>query len=578
MPYRTKKEVIPHALPDPPVITRKYGWVKKERDIQHHIFSVSKTQPAITKVDLRPFCPPIYDQGQLGACFPAQTHILTENGWILFSNLSGTERLATVNPETSKLIYEMPTRLIAFDYEGDLIIGKNKTSLDFAVTPDHKMLVRTSDTPYKFVGAKDLGWKSDLLTNIVWNGDTPSDNYVLPGNRTVAMKPWLRFLGLFHARGILYNEIELRIRNKERPFVRELLKELNLDYLEEIGKYVIDDPIFNVLNMKKIPPMVFKQSADNIKEFLLGYSLSPNSFITDPLASDIQLLVFLAGETSYIKNNRLHRIKSTTINKQTDIKRAPYSGMVYCAEVPTYHTLITKHNGKILISSNCTANAIAAAYEFDEIKQKETSDFRPSRLFIYWGERSKEGTLTEDAGADISDGINFINTVGVCPESVPENNTVGITGTVCWPYDIAKFTQRPPDQCFTFASKHKTLQARAVQQNLGQLKQALIDGYPITLGVNLYASFESADVTRTGLVPMPSLLDRARGSLGGHATLICGFDDNMMVCGEKGAFIVRNSWGTGWGIAGYCFFPYKYVLDSNLSSDLWCITIVSDTY
>jgi C1A family cysteine protease len=646
MPYRKhveKKETIPQSLPDPPIINRKYGWIKKERNVSHHIFSVSKTQSAITKVDLRPFCPPVYDQLTLGSCFNAQTEVLTEHGWCLFSELSGTERLATVNPETTELIYEMPTRLISFDYDGDLIIGKNSTSLDFAVTPDHKMLVRkwnqskrTLNDHYEFVPAKDLGWYCGLMNRIVWNGEGASDKYILPGvpthkrkiqrvDKEVPMNIWLRFLGIYLAEGCFcldpgHYKIQLAaVKEREKQFIQEVLSGLDLNYLELFDRFIFDNrQIYEELirlglkqvhaPYKFVPPFVFKQTASNIKEFLLGHFMGDGceqrnkSHYTssERLATDLQLLIFLSGNESYIgireprtstmKDGRVvkgkfpeHRVsvcenKNLSIDRKNNITRTPYSGKVYCAEVPTYHTLITRHNRRILVSGNCTSNAIAAAYEFDEIKQKESVDFRPSRLFIYWGERSKEGTITEDAGADISDGINFINTVGVCPESIPENNTVGITKDVCWEYDISKFAQKPPDACITFASKHKSVNARAVQQSLGQLKQALIDGYPVTVGVMLYPSFESADVTRTGLVPMPSALDRAKGMIGGHGILIVGFDDNMMVYGEKGAFLLRNSWSDRWGLGGYFYLSYKYILDPNLSSDFWTITKISDRY
>src|SRR6266480_4518671 len=47
---------------------------------------------------------------------------------------------------------------------------------------------------------------------------------------------------------------------------------------------------------------------------------------------------------------------------------------------------------------SCTANAIAAAFEF-EMKKQELADFMPSRLFIYYYERALEGSISEDAGA-----------------------------------------------------------------------------------------------------------------------------------------------------------------------------------
>ena len=48
---------------------------------------------------------------------------------------------------------------------------------------------------------------------------------------------------------------------------------------------------------------------------------------------------------------------------------------------------------------SCTANAIAGALEFDQMKQKRANDFTPSRLFIYYNERAIEGTVESDSGA-----------------------------------------------------------------------------------------------------------------------------------------------------------------------------------
>jgi C1A family cysteine protease len=55
---------------------------------------------------------------------------------------------------------------------------------------------------------------------------------------------------------------------------------------------------------------------------------------------------------------------------------------------------------------------------------------------------------------------------------------------------------------------------------------------------------------------------------GGHAVLAVGYDD------VNQWFIVRNSWGTGWGMKGYFTLPYSYLLDQNLSDDFWTIRVV----
>src|SRR5205807_9410667 len=66
---------------------------------------------------------------------------------------------------------------------------------------------------------------------------------------------------------------------------------------------------------------------------------------------------------------------------------------------------------------SCTANAIAGAIEFDQMKQGVT-EFTPSRLFIYYNERAMENTILIDNGAQIRDGIKSVATLGACPESM----------------------------------------------------------------------------------------------------------------------------------------------------------------
>lgn len=56
--------------------------------------------------------------------------------------------------------------------------------------------------------------------------------------------------------------------------------------------------------------------------------------------------------------------------------------------------------------------------------------------------------------------------------------------------------------------------------------------------------------------------------LGGHAVLCVGYDDS------KSHWIMRNSWGAEWGDKGYFYLPYPYLLNQDLTSDLWNITKV----
>ena len=202
---------------------------------------------------------------------------------------------------------------------------------------------------------------------------------------------------------------------------------------------------------------------------------------------------------------------------------------------------------------SCTANAIGALYEF--VQRKETEAFfMPSRLFIYFNEREMEGTIPVDAGAKIRDGIKSVSKIGVCPETD-------------WPYDIKKFSKKPSTDCYTEASEHKVIAYKRIEQTLNQLKTCLAEGYPFVFGFTVFESFETPEVAKSGIVPMPSKTEK---SLGGHAVTCVGYDD------DKQAFLIRNSWGKNWGIDGHCWMPYELVT-SNLSSDFWTIRQTTDS-
>jgi C1A family cysteine protease len=200
---------------------------------------------------------------------------------------------------------------------------------------------------------------------------------------------------------------------------------------------------------------------------------------------------------------------------------------------------------------SCTAQAIGAALEFDQIKQQIATPFVPSRLFIYYNERVIEGTVNEDAGAMIRDGMKSVAAQGAPHETL-------------WPYVLQKFRTKPKAPVYKDGLLHRALLYRRLMPTLDQLRGCLASGFPFVFGFSVYESFESDAVALSGTVPMPTA-DEAL--LGGHAVLAVGYDD------ASSRVIVRNSWGTDWGMAGYFTMPYAYLLDANLADDFWTVTL-----
>jgi hypothetical protein len=158
------------------------------------------------------------------------------------------------------------------------------------------------------------------------------------------------------------------------------------------------------------------------------------------------------------------------------------------------------------------------------------------------------GTTSRDSGAYLTDGIKSLKNEGLCSEKT-------------WAYSISKFNVKPPPNAYSEALAHKVIQVQNISQDLNSMKNWLASGEPFAVGIAVYEEFESDAVASTGIVPMPTNKSRY---LGGHAVVCCGYTTNNY-------WIMRNSWGTRWGINGYFYLPFEYLLDHSLTSDLWVI-------
>jgi C1A family cysteine protease len=196
---------------------------------------------------------------------------------------------------------------------------------------------------------------------------------------------------------------------------------------------------------------------------------------------------------------------------------------------------------------SCTANALVGALEFLELK-----DGGPfidlSRLFVYYNERAIEGTVDQDSGAFLRDGIKSLARQGVCPEKE-------------WPYRTSAFRKKPTPACYADAKKYEITSYHRINTT-DEMRTCLAGGFPFVFGFTVYSSFESAAVARSGVLNIPT---RNETVVGGHAVMAVGYDDTQQ------RFIVRNSWGADWGQRGYFTMPYDYLQSRNLSDDFWTI-------
>jgi C1A family cysteine protease len=192
---------------------------------------------------------------------------------------------------------------------------------------------------------------------------------------------------------------------------------------------------------------------------------------------------------------------------------------------------------------SCTANAICASLQCI----LPSASFSPSRMFLYANELLQDGDLSmADQGSTLETGCNVLSQLGICSEAL-------------WPYQPSvDFGKKPPPEAYTEALSHKF--SRFLHLQPGQYKAALAAGHPIVIGIMIYPSFEAASAT--GMIPMPPPTESC---LGGHAVLVCGYDDSLQ------RYLLRNSWGAQWGQQGYFWLPYAYLDNAQLARDAICI-------
>lgn len=575
----------------------RMGWLADIPDHRDQLYAVGKPIDLPASVDLRPGCPPIYDQGDLG-CHDEQTEVLTDSGWLPWTEWKN-EPLGTINPLTGQMEFQSAFARQVFDYDGPLVVSDNKR-LDFALTPTHRMWVRKWDqrarslaSEYSFIEAVRLGWYVGLQAAPTgWLG-THIDTLSI-GRRPWLGNDFLQLLALIISDGWAggtednWNTVSFCCFDERQSDVRQFAARLGLGEVPsrpgvwkwtdpELAMWIRENVGIGASN-KRVPAVIKTVSQAQIALFLESYAdqrIGDNrQFYTSSvgLASDLQELLLRMGRRSglYSRSPRQSELKdgriitgrhdehivtewtghNLSLERKEHIRTEPYRGSVFCASVPN-GLLITRRNGSTLISGNsCTANAIAAALEYDRARQ-HLDRWTPSRLQIYYNERVMEHTVFSDSGAQIRDGIKSVNKQGAAHEAL-------------WPYDISRFTQHPTADVVADGKLHKAVQYLRVTTALGQMRHCLAKDGPFVVGVSVYTSFMDAT---NGHIPMPTIGEHLEG---GHAILIVGYDDAAQT------FRFRNSWGASWGEHGTGTLPYAYLADANLSDDAWTITLVAD--
>lgn len=211
----------------------------------------------------------------------------------------------------------------------------------------------------------------------------------------------------------------------------------------------------------------------------------------------------------------------------------------HCTEVENQKTL-----------GSCTANAAVGALEYHRKRLGlDPSDL--SRLFVYYNTRRLRGDIDNDTGATIAECMAALLAYGAPRADL-------------WPYDDKiRWREKPPNEVYENATLNEAVQYARVDHGVGLLS-ALAAGFPVCFGIFLpKVAYDLAG--KSGAIPEMTEEQWNSPQAGGHAMLLVGYDLLRRL------YLVRNSWGAGWGDGGYMTIPFSVMERACPANSLWVI-------
>ena len=349
----------------------------------------SGTKPILFGMDACVFSQPLVITE--GECFPGDAEILTENGWVKFSEYDGLSRVCQVREDMTGEFVK-PLALIQKPYDGDLLevnIGGNYTSV---TTPRHNIVCRKTNGQVVKVKANEIKTSTawNIPTTIQVNGPgipLSNDQIALYLAVSADCTIDIRKSGLRHCRfGV----------KKIRKYVRmkQILDNLHISYHDSglldngyryIGFYTPDFIVDKRLPMSWVTDATVQQRIFILNEmvhwdgnYVVGRNQTEFSSAVYENALVIQSLAHTCGVMSTImKRNTRYRYKgeirfgttykvsvlwgkSSVSTQRWMPSTVNHTGKVYCVSVPT-GMIMVRQSGHITVSGNCDAMSLYEA-------------------------------------------------------------------------------------------------------------------------------------------------------------------------------------------------------------------------
>lgn len=321
-------------------------------------------------------------------CFDQNTEILTNNGWKTIHTLKSWDKPYSYNLETEKIELDSILEIISRPFDGNLYYADNR-HINYAVTDEHRMLVRTEEHKYKRKTNREFTEKGkkyfdSLKTNNnkfhielakdvykrrrifkcagISNGTNEYDINILKMCMAVIADGYLTATNTNHI-GIGFN----LVKERDKTELEEILKNLNWPYTKNYSKlhekqgqknvytYFINSTtakeIYQIIGRdKKIPNWFLSLKPEILRQLIITYAKFDGTIDT---RNNNQGIVIFSKEEDNIDKlqimsifSNMRCVKKTFRNYEINIQ-----GKHYVLD-KFYHLYITQNTNESKVMEN----------------------------------------------------------------------------------------------------------------------------------------------------------------------------------------------------------------------------------
>ena len=336
------------------------------------------------------------------------TKVFTSKGWKAVSDITYEDKLATLNPETEQIEFHKPKGLVSH-YETELIEIKDKW-FNIQITKDHDCFIHQRRDGGKqgrymepqFRKPSELTSESKFVRTI--SSDRECDEYLNINGVTIHKNDYAFLMAWYLSEGscnrdnyIVIAQLKSDIRVYLKSELAGIADRLNSKFYEwKQGFALKNDNLLEYLKVlghsheKYIPKELFKLDNESLQIFLDNYLLGDGHKRTSKKYNSVEECIFTSSTRlrdgicfiavlcgynptiykhsekgklvkhhngDYVQNYdvwgiRLNRTHYTKF-KSGMMSVKGYDDIVYCVDLPPYHTLLVCFDGKTSWNGNC---------------------------------------------------------------------------------------------------------------------------------------------------------------------------------------------------------------------------------